>query len=104
MGWAALLGRTPGGSDVSPYAAPARSDDLSGLPPTFIDVGSAEVFRDEAVDFASRIWAAGGSAELHVWSGGFHGFEMVRGAAVSRGAEAARESWLARTLNTPARV
>ena len=69
VGWTALLGDAAGGPDVSPYAAPARATDLSGLPPTFIDVGSAETFRDEAIDYASRIWRAGGRAELHVWPG-----------------------------------
>ena len=63
----ALLGDECGGPGVSPYAAPARAADLSGLPPAFIDVGSAETFRDEDVAYASRIWQAGGSAELHVW-------------------------------------
>ena len=33
--------------------------DLSGLPTTYIDTGSAEVFRDEDTDYATRIWAAG---------------------------------------------
>jgi acetyl esterase/lipase len=98
MGWQALLGAAQGGADVSEYAAPARATDLSGLPPTYIDVGSAEVFRDEDVDYATRIWAAGGSAELHVWSGGFHGFEMVRDAAISQASAAARESWIRRLL------
>jgi acetyl esterase/lipase len=98
MGWQALLGAAQGGPDVSQYGAPARATDLSGLPPTYIDVGSAEVFRDEDVAYAGRIWAAGGSAELHVWSGGFHGFEMVRDAAISRASAAARESWITRIL------
>src|SRR5215813_6977255 len=74
VGWTALLGPARGGADVSPYAAPARASDLSGLPPAFIDMGSAETFRDEDVAYATRIWQAGGSAELHVWPGGFHGF------------------------------
>ncbi len=47
LGWTALLGDATGGPDVSPYAAPARAADLSGLPPAYIDVGSAETFRDE---------------------------------------------------------
>src|SRR6202022_2637328 len=67
-GWTALLGDSQGGPDVSPYAAPARATDLSGLPPACIDVGSVETFRDEGIDYATRIWQAGGSAELHVWS------------------------------------
>ena len=70
-----------------------------GLPPTFIDVGSADTFRDEDVDYASRIWQAGGVAELHVWPGGFHGFDgMVPTAALSKAAVAARANWLARLL------
>ncbi len=86
-GWTALLGDRRGTADVSIYAAPARATDLTGLPPTYIEAGSAEVFRDEAVAFASGIWAAGGNAELHVWAGGFHGFQsIVPTAAVSRAA------------------
>ena len=98
-GWTALLGERVGGPDVSPYAAPARATDLSGLPPTFLDAGSAEVFRDEIVDYASRIWAAGGSAELHIWAGAFHGSDlMLPTAAVSVAAQEARTAWIARTL------
>ncbi|HEY4455490.1 MAG TPA: alpha/beta hydrolase [Pseudonocardiaceae bacterium] len=97
FGWTALLGDAAGGPDVSPYAAPARATDLSGLPPAFIDVGSAETFRDESVAYASRIWQAGGSAELHVWPGGFHGFSgAVPQAAVSQAATAAPRNWLRR--------
>ncbi|MFI7541666.1 alpha/beta hydrolase [Actinoplanes sp. NPDC049599] len=99
-GWTALLGEARGGPDVSPYAAPARATDLSGLPPTFIDVGSAETFRDEDVAYASRIWAAGGRAELHVWPGCFHGFDAtVPQAAISQEARAARVRWLHRVLD-----
>jgi acetyl esterase/lipase len=99
VGWTALLGDARGGPDVSPYAAPARATDLSGLPPAFIDVGSAETFRDEDVAYATRIWQAGGDAELHVWPGGFHGFAgMVPDAALSQAAMAAQLTWLRRIL------
>ncbi|MBM2616211.1 alpha/beta hydrolase [Actinoplanes sp. LDG1-06] len=100
-GWNALLGDgVRGGPDVSPYAAPARAENLSGLPPTFVDVGSAETFRDEDVAYASRIWQAGGRVELHVWPGGFHGFDVVApDAAISRDAIAARVAWLRRQMN-----
>jgi acetyl esterase/lipase len=97
--WTALLGDRRGGPGVSPYAAPARAADLSGLPPAFLDVGSAETFRDEVVTYASRIWQAGGIAELHVWPGGFHGFDsLVPGAALSRAAHTAQLDWLRRLL------
>ncbi len=98
-GWTALLGERRGGDDVPATAAPARADDLAGLPAAFISVGSAEVFRDEAVAFASRMWACGGSAELHVWPGGFHGFEnFAPGARITAAATAARDAWLTRIL------
>jgi len=98
-GWSALLGEARGTAGVSPYAAPARADDLSGLPEAFIDVGSAETFRDEDVAYASRIWQAGGIAELHVWPGGFHGFDgLVPQAKLSVDARAARVRWLRRLL------
>jgi acetyl esterase/lipase len=100
LGWTSLLGDRKGTDDVSIYAAPARATDLSGLPPAYIDCGSAEVFRDEDVAYATGIWAAGGQAELHVWAGGFHGFEMVPHAAVSQAALAARDSWIARVLGS----
>ena len=94
-GWTALLGDARGGPDVSPYAAPARATDLSGLPPTFIDVASAETFRDEDVAYATRIWQAGGVAELHVWPGGYHGFDnFAPHARISQEAKAARVRWL----------
>ncbi|HCU51884.1 MAG TPA: esterase, partial [Micromonosporaceae bacterium] len=98
-GWTALLGDRRGTHDVSYYAAPGRAHDLAGLPPAFIDVGSVEALRDEAVTYATRIWQAGGEAELHVWSGAFHSFdEWVPDAVVSRAARANRVAWLRRLL------
>ncbi|MER6694394.1 alpha/beta hydrolase [Streptomyces minutiscleroticus] len=98
-GWSALLGARRGTEAVSVYAAPARAADLSGLPPAFIDVGSAEVFRDEDVAYASRLWSSGVQAELHVWAGGFHIFDgAAPAAALSKAALAARSAWVRRTL------
>jgi len=98
-GWRSLLGDAVGTDEVSPYAAPSRATDLSGLPPAFIEVGSAEPFRDEDTEYALRIWATGGQAELHVWSGAFHGFDMyVPEWHVSRIAIETRNSWLRRVL------
>lgn len=98
-GWRALLGERFGAADVSPHEVPGRATDLSGLPPTYVDVGAADLFRDEDVAFASGLWAAGGDAELHVWAGGFHGFEMMAPTAtVSRNAVEARSRWLRRIL------
>jgi acetyl esterase/lipase len=98
-GWTALLGDRKGGPDVSIYAAPARATNLTGLPTTYIDCGSAEVFRDEDVAYATALWAAGVQAELHIWAGGFHGFELFAPhASISQAAARARENWLDRLL------
>lgn len=97
--WRAYLGQDAGSARVPVHAAPARAGDLTGLPPTFLDVGSAETFRDEVVDFATRQWLAGGDVELHVWAGAFHGFDyLVPDVEVARAARAARQNWLNRLL------
>jgi acetyl esterase/lipase len=98
-GWDAYLGDRRKTDQVSIYAAPARATDLSALPPTFIDVGTTEVFRDEVVAYASQIWAAGGVCELHVWGGGFHGFDLFAPQAqLSQAMIETRTKWVRRTL------
>ncbi|MEP6648616.1 MAG: alpha/beta hydrolase [Lapillicoccus sp.] len=100
-GWNALLGERRATDDVSIYAAPARATDLGGLPPVFVDCGTAEVFRDEDVAYASGIWAAGGQAELHAWPGAFHAFDLLApDVALSQAARAARDAWMARLLGS----
>ncbi len=87
FGWTALLGREPGGPGVSPYAAPARAEDLSGLPPAFISVGALDLFLEEDMEYARRLVRAGVPCELHVFPGAYHGFDRVpaaRAAMVAR--------------------
>lgn len=101
--WKALLGDRHGAADLPPYAAPARATDLSGLPPAYVDTGSADMFRDEDVAYANAIWQAGGQAELHVWPGAHHGFDgTAPHAALTRDAGHARIRWLRRLLAKPA--
>ncbi|WNF00818.1 alpha/beta hydrolase [Streptomyces luomodiensis] len=97
--WTAVLGSARRSDDVPAYASPARETDLAGLPPAFLEVGAAETFRDEVVAYAGRIWASGGEAELHVWPGAFHGFDVFAPhAAISQDACNARLRWLRRLL------
>lgn len=63
------------------YAAPARAEDLAGLPPTYIDVGTLDLFRDEDITFAMRLMAAGIPTELHVSPGAYHAAEVFAPAA-----------------------
>ena len=100
VAWTALLGETRGGPGVSPYAAPARAEDLSDLPATFIDVGSVDTFRDEAIDYAARLSRAGVSVELHLWPGGFHGFdEVAPDTGLGHAARAARLGYVRRAVS-----
>ncbi|WP_329194862.1 MULTISPECIES: alpha/beta hydrolase fold domain-containing protein [unclassified Streptomyces] len=100
--WKAALGDRYGAADLPPYAAPARATDLSRLPAAYVEVGSAEVLRDEGVAYANAIWQAGGRAELHVWPGACHGFDsLAPRAALTRDARDARTRWLRRLLAPP---
>jgi acetyl esterase/lipase len=84
-GWTALLGDSAGSDTVSPYAAPARATDLTGLPATYIDTGDLDIFRDEDIIYARRLADAGVPTELHVHPGCPHAFEaLAREADVSR--------------------
>ena len=71
-GWSAYL------ADADPdVAVPARRTDLAGLPPTWIGVGSLDLFHDEDVAYADRLRAAGVPCETLVVPGAFHGFDTV---------------------------
>jgi acetyl esterase/lipase len=95
--WDALLGPGHADREVSIYSAPGRATDLSEVPPAFLDVGDAEVFRDEVVAYASLLWASGVNAELHVWPGLFHGFDLFdQTVPIITSARVVREDWLAR--------
>ena len=76
FGWQAFLGQEPGTRHVPDRAVPARTADLSGLPPTFIGVGSIDLFVDEDIEYARRLCLAGVSTELVVVPGAFHGFNI----------------------------
>lgn len=100
VGWTAILGEAVGGPDVSEYAAAARAIDLSGLPPAYVEVGGSEVFRDEDLDYARRLLEAHVPVELHVWMGGFHGFEIIApGIELARACLDARTSFIRRSLH-----
>jgi acetyl esterase/lipase len=94
--WAWYLG----GKEADQYAAPARADDLAGLPPAFIDVGTVDLFRDEDIAFAQRLMAAGVPTELHIHPGSYHAAEtFAADAALSKRIWALRIDALKRALD-----
>lgn len=83
--WTAYLGHPPGEAKASPYAAAARREDLRGLPPAWIGVGTLDLFHDEDVAYARRLQESGVPCTLHVVPGAFHGFDvLLRKAEVSK--------------------
>jgi acetyl esterase/lipase len=87
-GWSSYLGDTVAGPDVSPYTAAARREDLTGLPPAWIGVGTLDLFHDEDVEYARRLNDCGVPCHLDVIPGAFHGFDVVFPKA-----EISREFW-----------
>ncbi len=98
FGWKSLLGREPGSEGISCYAAPARADDLSGLPPAYICVGALDLFLEEDIDFAKRLMRAGVPVELHVIPGAYHGFELAPEARVTVVSERERRNALSKAF------
>lgn len=77
IGWRSFLGREPGGRNVPAQAVPARRTDLAGLPPTFIGVGTVDLFVDEDIEYARRLVEAGVPVRLETVPGAFHSFQNV---------------------------
>jgi acetyl esterase/lipase len=99
VGWQAILGEDAGGPNVSQYAAASRAERVDGLPATYLEVGSSEVFRDETIDFGARLARAGVSVEVHSWMGGIHAFEiMAPDSKLAKAALATRSNYLQRAL------
>lgn len=82
--WEWYLGEAWGSDDVSPYAAPARAVDLTGLPPAYVSVMEFDPLRDEGIEYAVRMIRAGVAVELHHFPGTFHGSSIVTTSAVHR--------------------
>jgi acetyl esterase/lipase len=72
FGWTAYL------DDADPkVAVPGRRDDLGGLPPAWIGVGTHDLFHDEDLAYAERLTNAGVPCHVEVVPGAFHGFDTV---------------------------
>jgi acetyl esterase len=100
ISWDYYLGAgVPGTADVSPYAAPARATDLAGLPPAYVAVMEFDPLRDEGIDYARALLAAGVPAELHLFPGTFHGSAVAAYAGISQRENAEAHAVLRRALS-----
>jgi acetyl esterase/lipase len=94
--WRYYLGDAANG-DTPPYAAPARAEDLSGLPAAYVSTSEYDPLRDEGITYALRLLQAGVSVELHQFAGTFHGSTILP-AEVSRRQQAEMTDALRRGL------
>lgn len=87
LGWRLYLGEVYGTDKVDKYAAPAREDDYSGLPPTLTYVGTVEPFTDETVEYVEKLRKAGVEVKFRLFEGCFHGFDLLKWTSPAREAE-----------------
>ena len=75
--WKRYLRDAYGTGIVSCYAAPARREDYSGLPPCYTFVGDGEPFYAETLAYVRRLQEAGVRAEVDVYPTNFHAFDVL---------------------------
>ena len=103
FGWTSYLGHAPGRDGVSPYAAPARREDLRGLPPAWIGVGDIDLFHDEDLAYARRLQGSGVPCTVYEVPGAFHAFDVLfRNTQVARAFFQEQVRALREALFTPA--
>jgi acetyl esterase/lipase len=74
FGWNQYLGNQTK-DEITYTASPSLCEDLSNLPPTFLTVGTMEVFRDEVMEYAKKLATNHVPVEFHLYNGSFHGSE-----------------------------
>jgi acetyl esterase/lipase len=88
-----------GDDEPDDYAAPLHAASLAGLPPTFIDVGTMDLFRDEDIALVQRLVQEGVPTEFHLNPGAYHASELFAPeAALSQRIVATRLAALTRAL------
>ena len=90
-----------GAEDVPYHAAPARAENLSGLPPAYISTMEFDPLRDEGVEYGLKLMQAGVTTELHSFPGTFHGSSLFSHTQVSKRESAEMYAVLRRALNIP---
>ena len=77
LGWHCYLRDVEHADLPTSYAAVAHETDFSGLPPTTITVGTADLFCIESIELASRLISNGVPVDLRVYPGLPHGFDSL---------------------------
>ncbi len=97
FGWSAMRGDVEPDPARMAYFAPALATDLHGLPPTFMAVGSLDLFLEEGIDYSVRLSRAGVPIDFRIYPGAVHGFEIIPGQLADQywtAFDAAAHRWL----------
>ncbi|MEU8088838.1 alpha/beta hydrolase [Micromonospora sp. NPDC049101] len=94
VSWRYYLGDAAGGDAVDPLAAPARADDLGGLPPAYVLACEYDPLRDEALTYAHRLIQAGVKSRIGYHPGTFHACIALGDTATAQQILTEQESWL----------
>jgi acetyl esterase/lipase len=98
-GWGAYLGCPPGAGHVPAFSVASRCDDLHGLPPAWIGVGSLDLFAAECRAYARRLHEAEVAVTLDEVLGAFHDFTtLAPDTEIARSCEARQQAFLRRVL------
>lgn len=100
--WRAMLGHIPNDEKVPCYAAAARASDLSGLPPTYIGIGSLDLFAEETLTYTQRLIEAGVPVDCHVFASAPHGYNAIAEASATHSEQHLLQHMLNRAFQKPA--
>ena len=78
LAWRLYLRGLKDKGEIPAYASPSRREDYSGLPSCYTFVGDIEPFRDETIAYIEHLRAAGVPAEVDVYPGFYHAYDMMR--------------------------
>ena len=77
FGWRCYL-RGTDRETLPPYAAPARVENMAGLPPAYTFVSTGEPFYAETLEYIRRLRDCGIPASVDVYETDMHAFDMMR--------------------------
>lgn len=90
--WKMYLANGDGGHLA--YAAPNRASDFSGLPKAYVEPAGMDALRDEGIDYAEKMKAAGVDVTLRIVDGAYHGFDQRLDLSFTQNIMAERIAWM----------
>ena len=98
FGWESYLGSAPA---LAPQV-PARLEDFTGLPSTWMFTAALDLFRDENLKYAQQLLAAGVAVEVLLYPSACHGFQLLPDASLATRFVSDHRAALARGLGVAA--